>query len=89
MNELELLEDADLRARRYVDGVDGQAVYPAADAIAALSRFDEPFPDRGKSSQDTVQLRRDVACCGGRRAHRDRLGSVCLVVYELPDRRRD
>lgn len=30
MNELKLLEDADFRARCYIEGVDSQPVYPSA-----------------------------------------------------------
>jgi len=56
MNELELLEDADFRARRYIEGVETQPVYPSAKAIADLDQFDEPFSEHGRSPQDTVRL---------------------------------
>lgn len=44
MNELELLEDADFRARRYVDGVDGQAVQPAAPSRFTMVRLPAALP---------------------------------------------
>ena len=56
MNELKLLEDADRRARRYVEGVNLQSVYPSLAALADLAQFDESFPDHGQPAQDTVRL---------------------------------
>ena len=37
MNELVLVEDADLRTRRYVEGVSAQSVYPSP--VAAPGRL--------------------------------------------------
>ncbi len=56
MDELELLEEADRRARRYVASVDERRVFPDASAIAGLERFDEPLPESGSSSGDTLAL---------------------------------
>ena len=39
-----LLQDAAARAVRYLDGLEERSVVPTADAIAALRRFDIPFP---------------------------------------------
>jgi glutamate/tyrosine decarboxylase-like PLP-dependent enzyme len=41
-----LLRDAAERAARYLDGLETRAVGPAPDAVAALSRFREPLPQR-------------------------------------------
>jgi glutamate/tyrosine decarboxylase-like PLP-dependent enzyme len=72
MNELDLLEDADSRARRYIEGIGSQPVYPSPDAIADLAQFNEPLPDRGKSPQDTVRLL-------------DEIGSPATVVSNGPN----
>ncbi len=54
--ELELLENADRRGRRYVANVAEQRVYPDSDALAGLDRFDEPLPESGKSAEGTLAL---------------------------------
>ena len=72
MNELELLEEADALARRYVAGVADQPVFPDAQALEALSAFAEPLPDEGKGALDTVQML-------------DRLGSPATVVSNGPN----
>lgn len=72
MNELELLEEADALARRYVAGVADQPVFPDAQALDALSAFAEPLPDEGKGALDTVQML-------------DRLGSPATVVSNGPN----
>lgn len=56
MNENELLEYADDRARQYVASVESLPVFPDTSAIEGLERFDEPFPDRGRSSEETIRL---------------------------------
>ncbi len=56
MSELDLLNDADIRARRYIDGVDSRPVFPSENAVAALSAFDEPFPTDGEPSAATIRL---------------------------------
>ena len=72
MNELELLEEADRRARHYVSGVATQRVFPPAEAIAALAAFDEALPDLGHPAADTLALM-------------DRLGSPATVVNNGPN----
>lgn len=72
MNEIELLQQADLRARDYVAGVDQQRVFPTADAIAALSGFDEALPDLGLPPTQTIALMDD-------------LGSPATVVNNGPN----
>ncbi len=56
MNEIELLQEADRRARHYVENVGGQRVFPAAEAIAGLAGFDEPLPDIGCGDAATLAL---------------------------------
>lgn len=56
MNELQLLEEADGRARNYVAGVDTMRVFPDADALAELQRFDEPLPSSVSSASATLKL---------------------------------
>ncbi|WP_144638824.1 pyridoxal phosphate-dependent decarboxylase family protein [Bordetella genomosp. 13] len=64
MTELELLADADARGRRYVESNATRRVFPSADAIAALSAFDEPLPAQGLSTADTLALLDDVGSPG-------------------------
>jgi glutamate/tyrosine decarboxylase-like PLP-dependent enzyme len=54
--ELSLLADADRRALAYVADVATRRVFPDADAIAALGRFDEPLPTAGHPDADTLAL---------------------------------
>ncbi|PWC13178.1 aspartate aminotransferase family protein [Brenneria roseae subsp. americana] len=56
MDELTLLADADERGRRYTAGNGQRQVFPQAEALAALSRFDEALPRQGLPAQDTLQL---------------------------------
>ena len=56
MNELDLLEDADRRARRYVSAIGQGRVFPDAAAIAALDRFQEPLPVAGRPGDETLSL---------------------------------
>ncbi len=55
-SELDLLEEADRRARLYTDGIPGRRVFPDAEALAALDRFDEKLPERGRTDLDTLRL---------------------------------
>lgn len=55
MNELELLAEADRRARAYVAGASQRRVFPDATAIEALDAFDEPLPERGSPPEQTLQ----------------------------------
>jgi glutamate/tyrosine decarboxylase-like PLP-dependent enzyme len=56
MDELELLAEADSRARSYIAGIGGRRVFPDSDALAGLAAFEEPFPDRGHSGVDGLRL---------------------------------
>ena len=56
MNEDQLLQEADRRARDYVAGADARRVFPTEQAIAALSAFDEPLPEQGFPAAETIAL---------------------------------
>lgn len=60
MDELQLLRDADVRGLRYTEGTATRRVFPAPEAIAALSAFDEPLPDTGASPDATLALLDEV-----------------------------
>ncbi len=51
-----LLEDAGVRARRYVASVDTRRVFPDAAALAGLDRFDEPLPESPSDPAATLAL---------------------------------
>jgi hypothetical protein len=56
MNELELLAHADALGRYYTKTHDDRRVFPSDEALGALAVFDEPLPERGKPSEDTLKL---------------------------------
>jgi glutamate/tyrosine decarboxylase-like PLP-dependent enzyme len=56
MNERDLLADADRRAATYLSGVASRRVFPDADALEALRRFEERLPDIGIEAADTLAL---------------------------------
>ena len=56
MDELDFLEDADKRARRYIEGIQSRPVFPGSKSIGDLKHFDEPFPDLGKSADETYAM---------------------------------
>jgi glutamate/tyrosine decarboxylase-like PLP-dependent enzyme len=56
VNEIELLQEADRRARDYIAGVQARRVYPDKEAIAGLARFDEPMPEWGVPAFQTLRL---------------------------------
>ncbi|SDV47037.1 pyridoxal phosphate-dependent decarboxylase family protein [Chitinasiproducens palmae] len=60
MNEVELLADADARGRQYTEANRNRRVFPSDQAIAALTRFDEPLPEEGARSEETLRLLDDV-----------------------------
>ena len=64
MTDLEVLEDADRRARRYVAGAGERRVYPDGDALAELSAFDEPLPEIGRGPRETLELLDDIGSPG-------------------------
>jgi len=59
-DELAAIADADRRASDYVAGVTTRRVFPSAEAIAALSRFEEAWPEQGEGVADTIALLNDV-----------------------------
>lgn len=60
MTEIELLADADARARRFVAGNETRRAFPDAAAIAALAAFDEALTDSGRPDADTLALLDEV-----------------------------
>ncbi|WP_061170901.1 pyridoxal phosphate-dependent decarboxylase family protein [Caballeronia hypogeia] len=56
MDELTLLEEANQRARRYLESVDERRVFPDAATLANLEAFDEPLPDLGRPPLDGLRL---------------------------------
>ncbi|MCL6408759.1 aspartate aminotransferase family protein, partial [Dickeya dadantii] len=60
MSELTLLADADERGRRYLAGNAQRRVFPDADALSALARFNEALPQQGFSPEDTLTLLDEV-----------------------------
>lgn len=60
MTEIELLADADARARRFVAGNAARRVFPDAGALAALAAFEEELTDGGKPGAETLALLDEV-----------------------------
>jgi glutamate/tyrosine decarboxylase-like PLP-dependent enzyme len=60
MDEIELLEEADRRARQHVATIGTRPVFPAADALARLACFDEQLPDHGRPDRETLALLDEV-----------------------------
>ena len=56
MNGLDLIADADRRARRYLDGIEARAVFPPPAAIDALAKFEEELPIAGRPAEETLAL---------------------------------
>ncbi|RYH07379.1 pyridoxal-dependent decarboxylase [Tropicimonas sp. IMCC6043] len=56
MTDQSYIQDAERRARQYLETVRQRRVYPDDDALAALSRFDEALPDVGRDGAETVAL---------------------------------
>jgi aromatic-L-amino-acid decarboxylase len=54
--EVELVEDADHRARAYINGIAERSPFPDAAAIAGLTAFDEDLPTKGVDGTDTLAL---------------------------------
>lgn len=67
-----LLDDAAQRAAHYLESLATRAVAPAPEAIAALTRFEQPFPERGAAAEavvaelDEVGSPATMASAGGR-----------------------
>lgn len=56
MTEIDLLADADARARRFVAANETRRAYPDEAAIAALTVFDEPLTDIGRPDTETLAM---------------------------------
>jgi glutamate/tyrosine decarboxylase-like PLP-dependent enzyme len=56
MNELELLADADERARVYTTTIGKRRVFPDGNALANLALFDEPLPESGVPADEVLRL---------------------------------
>jgi glutamate/tyrosine decarboxylase-like PLP-dependent enzyme len=54
--EMQLMEEADRRARAYTEGIGSRPVFPTSDAVEGLVTFDEPLPDRGRDAAETLRL---------------------------------
>jgi glutamate/tyrosine decarboxylase-like PLP-dependent enzyme len=55
-DELDLIEDADRRARAYTAGIGSRPVFPTSSALTALAAFDEDLPEHGRESAETLAL---------------------------------
>jgi glutamate/tyrosine decarboxylase-like PLP-dependent enzyme len=71
MNDASLMIEADRRAAAYVASVSERPPYPDQIALANLAEFDEPYPEQGRSSLDTLDLL-------------DRIGSPATAVTTGP-----
>jgi glutamate/tyrosine decarboxylase-like PLP-dependent enzyme len=56
MDELSLLRQADERAGHYLASVATRRVFPSAEALADLARFEEPLPGDGAPAEDVLEL---------------------------------
>jgi glutamate/tyrosine decarboxylase-like PLP-dependent enzyme len=54
--ELSLIAEADRRARAYLAASPARPVFPPAEALAGLDRFDVPLPERGSDPAETLEL---------------------------------
>jgi glutamate/tyrosine decarboxylase-like PLP-dependent enzyme len=57
-----VLELAAAAALAYARTIDGRRVFPDDEAVAALTAFDEPLPDRGAGPESTLDLLDRVGC---------------------------
>lgn len=56
MNEIDLLSDADSRARRFVASNETRRVFPDSAALAALTIFNEALTDGGRPAEETLAM---------------------------------
>jgi hypothetical protein len=67
-----LLDDAAKRASRYLDSLNTRSVAPEKEAVAALARFDQAFPEHTSSAEavlaelDEIGSPATMASAGGR-----------------------
>jgi hypothetical protein len=52
----DLLLDAAVRSRRYLDSLDVRPVRPLPDGIEELARFNEPLSDEPRDAAETLRL---------------------------------
>ncbi len=57
---LPLIHDAARRATRYLETLNDRPVAPTPEALAALERFEEPFPEVGHGDQETLAMLDDL-----------------------------
>jgi glutamate/tyrosine decarboxylase-like PLP-dependent enzyme len=68
----DLLDDAAKRASRYLESLETRSVAPAKEAVAALARFDQAFPEHPSSAEavlaelDEIGSPATMASAGGR-----------------------
>ena len=55
-NRKDLLKEAARRAGRYLEGLEGRAVFPVPEALAGLSAFDETIPAGPQDPLETLSL---------------------------------
>jgi glutamate/tyrosine decarboxylase-like PLP-dependent enzyme len=60
ISSYDVLDDAALRARRYLSSLDDRAVAPDPAAVAALQRLDEPLPATGSPAKQVLALLDEV-----------------------------
>jgi glutamate/tyrosine decarboxylase-like PLP-dependent enzyme len=56
MHELELITEADERARKYLEGIEDRPPFPNKAARDGLAVFSETLPERGLNAADTLRL---------------------------------
>jgi len=56
MDELQLLTEADQRARDYLTGIGKRRVFPDAAALDQLTSFDELLPENGRNAAEVLEL---------------------------------
>ena len=59
-----LLEYAQRSAQEYIRGIDQAAVYPDAESLAALARFDESLPETGTDALSVLELLNTIGAKG-------------------------
>ena len=59
-----LLEYAQRSALEYIRGIDQAAVYPDAESLAALARFDESLPETGTDALSVLELLNTIGAKG-------------------------
>ena len=63
-SDTSLLDQANLRAQRYLAGLADRSVAPTPQAIAALERFNQPLGDAPTSPNEVLAMLDDVGSPG-------------------------